>query len=129
MSPATAPRPSARPSLRTAATTLALLAATVAATMPSPSSAQQNTAPPADPADVESIDAIITALYDVISGDAGVARDWDRFLSLFAPGGTLSPVGRPPGASTYQRNVITPGEYAERVGEMLEANTLAPAFR
>ena len=34
------------------------------------------TAPVANPADVESIDAIIGAVYDVISGEAGEARDW-----------------------------------------------------
>ena len=36
-------------------------------------------------ADVASVDAIITALYDVISGPAGGKRDWDRFRSLFIP--------------------------------------------
>src|SRR5512139_5410 len=36
-----------------------------------------------NPADVASPEAIITAVYDVISGDAGVARDWDRFRTLF----------------------------------------------
>ena len=46
----------------------------------------------ADPADVESIDAIVAAVYDVISGDAGEARDWDRWRSLFAEGATLSAV-------------------------------------
>ena len=117
----TTARPSAPSSRCAVAATLALLAAAAAVTLPSPSSAQQH-APPASPADVESIDAIITALYDVISGDAGVARDWDRFLSLFAPGGTLSPVGRPRGESTYQRRVITPDEYAGGIGESLEAN-------
>lgn len=49
--------------------------------------------PPADPADVESIDAIIAAIYDVISGPAG-QRDWERMRSLFAPGGRLIPVSR-----------------------------------
>ncbi|HUQ82696.1 MAG TPA: hypothetical protein VM076_16215, partial [Gemmatimonadaceae bacterium] len=39
-------------------------------------------APPANPADVKSIDAILTALYDVISGPAGQPRNWDRFRSL-----------------------------------------------
>lgn len=48
--------------------------------------------PMADPADVESIDAIITAVYEVISGDAGVERDWDRFRSLFLPQARLMPV-------------------------------------
>lgn len=37
----------------------------------------------AAPADVESADAIIAALYDVISGPAGQERDWDRLRSLF----------------------------------------------
>ena len=45
---------------------LPLLAATVIA-LPTTASAQQ---PPADPADVASIDAIMTAVYEVISGDA-----------------------------------------------------------
>ena len=36
-----------------------------------------------NPADVESVDAIITALYDVISGPAGQERNWDRLRSLF----------------------------------------------
>ena len=48
--------------------------------------------PVAKPVDVASPDAIIAALYDVISGDAGVARDWDRLRSLFIPEGRLAPV-------------------------------------
>ena len=66
-------------------------------------------APTADPADVESVDAIITALYDVISGPAG-DRDWDRFRSLFAPRATLSPMVQRPDGSIPLR-VITPEEY------------------
>src|SRR5215216_1186711 len=55
--------------------------------------------PVANPADVASMDSIIAALYDVISGPAGKKRDWDRFRSLFAPGARLIPTGarRPPG--------------------------------
>ena len=41
--------------------------------------------------DVESIDAIISAAYDVISGPAGSPRDWDRERSLFFPGARLIP--------------------------------------
>lgn len=40
--------------------------------------------------DVETIDSIITALYDNISGPAG-PRDWDRERSIFAPGAHLMP--------------------------------------
>jgi len=43
-----------------------------------------NTLPAAKPADVSSRDAIVTALYDSISGPAG-DRNWDRFRSLFIP--------------------------------------------
>jgi hypothetical protein len=45
----------------------------------------------ADPADVESIDAIVTAAYDGISGPAGKKRDWDRERSLYFPGARLIP--------------------------------------
>ena len=44
-----------------------------------------------NPADVESIDAIIAATYDVISGPAGKQRDWDRERSLFYQGARLMP--------------------------------------
>jgi len=49
----------------------------------------------ADPRDVESIDAIITAAYDVISGPAGKKRDWDRERSLYYPGARLIPTAKP----------------------------------
>ncbi len=47
--------------------------------------------PKANAADVESIDAIIAAAYDVISGPAGKKRDWERERSLFFPGARLVP--------------------------------------
>lgn len=56
-----------------------------------PTYAQDNTRPEAKPEDVESSDAIIAALYDVISGPAGEKRDWDRMRSLFIPEGRLIP--------------------------------------
>jgi hypothetical protein len=43
------------------------------------------------PADFSSIDAIINAAYDGISGPAGKKRDWDRERSLFLPGARLIP--------------------------------------
>ncbi len=45
----------------------------------------------AAPEDVASIDAIIEASYDVISGAAGEARNWDRERSLFHPGSRHMP--------------------------------------
>ena len=50
--------------------------------------------PPANPADVSSVGAIVTAVYDVISGRAGEPRDWDRMRSLFVPGARLIPTFR-----------------------------------
>ena len=49
----------------------------------------------ADPADVASIDAIVRAAYDVISGSLGEKRDWDRERSLFCPGARLIPTAKP----------------------------------
>ena len=48
-------------------------------------------AAPAAPADVASPDAIMAAVYDVISGPAGQKRDWDRMRSLFYAGARLIP--------------------------------------
>ena len=50
-------------------------------------------APAARAADVASVDAIVAALYDVISGPAGAPRDWDRMRALFAPEGKMAAVG------------------------------------
>ncbi len=45
----------------------------------------------ANPADVATIDSIITAAYDGISGPAGKKRNWDRERSLYMPGARLIP--------------------------------------
>ena len=39
--------------------------------------------------DVASVDSIMAALYDSISGPAGKARDWDRLRSLFRNDGRM----------------------------------------
>jgi hypothetical protein len=48
--------------------------------------------PKAKPADVDSIDHILAALYDVISGPAGQPREWLRMKSLCVPEARLIPV-------------------------------------
>ena len=72
--------------------------------------------------DVHSVDAIVGALYDVISGPAGEKRDWDRMRSLFVPGARLIPT-RPrkdsPGADAH---VLTVDEYIERSSPLFEKN-------
>jgi hypothetical protein len=47
--------------------------------------------------DVASIDTIIRASYDGISGPAGQQRDWDRERSLFYPGARLIPTAKDAG--------------------------------
>ena len=47
-------------------------------------------APPAQAADVDSPEALIRAVYSVISGAAGAERDWPRLISLMAPGAIFS---------------------------------------
>lgn len=53
--------------------------------------------PKANSTDVGSLDAIIAACYDVISGPAGRERDWERERSLFYPGARLIPTATVPG--------------------------------
>jgi hypothetical protein len=49
-----------------------------------------------DEHDVESIDGIVNALYEEISGPAG-ERNWDRERTLFLPGARLVPSRSVPG--------------------------------
>ena len=72
-----------------------------------------------NPADVESIDAIIAAAYDVISGPAGKKRDWNRERSLFISGARLIPTGARPTGEVGSR-VLTPDEYVQRSAPRLE---------
>ncbi len=54
--------------------------------------------PAAKPEDVKSMDAILVAIYDVISGPAG-DRDWKRFRSLFLPQARFTQVSTGPDGS------------------------------
>jgi hypothetical protein len=79
-------------------------------------------------ADVSSVDNILAALYDVISGPAGKARDWDRMRSLFIPGARLMPTSpvRPAGTKPdapltgkedYATHVFDVEGYVERASK------------
>ncbi|MGA2001204.1 MAG: hypothetical protein ABSG52_14530 [Terriglobales bacterium] len=70
--------------------------------------------PTASPADVKSIDSIVAALYDVISGPAGQKRDWNRFRSLFWPGAHLIPVGAKQDKTGNAARVLTVEDYVTR---------------
>jgi len=104
---------------------LALLIAAVAAQNPtqqapaSPTSTPgaSSTQPPARPNDVDSIEHIIGAVYDAISGPAGTPRDWDRFRSLYYPGARLIP-SRRDDKGAGRAFVLTPDEYATRAKDV-----------
>lgn len=68
--------------------------------------------PQANPNDVDSVEHIIAALYDTISGPVG-PRNWDRFRSLFDPAARLIPSHRGP-SGKVSANSLTVDQYAER---------------
>jgi hypothetical protein len=83
--------------------------------------------------DVSTLDGIIAAVYEVISGPAGQKRDWERMRSLFAPGARLIPTAavRPEGSSPdapltgdepHAAQVLDVDGYIARAGKYLEEN-------
>jgi hypothetical protein len=87
---------------------LAMIAAAFQVTM-------AQTTKEANPADVSTLDGIMKAVYDVISGDAGKARDWDRFRFLFHKDARLIPSNKNPQTGVIGANVLTPEQYITRV--------------
>jgi hypothetical protein len=59
-------------------------------------------APAAKPDDVKSVESILAALYDVISGPPG-ERDWNRFRSLFMPHARLTSAEKSPDGAVRVR--------------------------
>lgn len=76
---------------------------------------------PADPKDIGSIDGIITALYEVISGAAGQARNWDRMRTLFLPEAKLIPTGKRQDG-TFGKRTMSVEDYIQLNGPVLEKN-------
>ena len=76
---------------------------------------------PAATKDVESIDAIIRSLYEVISGPAGQARNWNRMRSLFLPEAKMIATGTSQTGEIVKR-VMTVEDYITRNGPVLEKN-------
>jgi hypothetical protein len=76
----------------------------------------------ANPAEVGSIDAIITAAYDSISGPAGKKRNWNHMRSLFIPGARLIPTARDAGKHGVDLapNILDIDGYIARVEPFFE---------
>ncbi|HEY0113965.1 MAG TPA: hypothetical protein VGB59_12575 [Allosphingosinicella sp.] len=112
-----------------------LAAAIAAAAAAAPAAAQQPAAPAAapakpspflvvtegrmaaKPADVASLDAILRAVYDVISGPAGQRRDWNRMRSLFTANARMMPHG-PRGlrSGSVEDYIVESGPFLEGKG-------------
>jgi hypothetical protein len=69
--------------------------------------------------DVESVDAIIQSLYNVISGPAGEKRNWDRMRTLFIPEGKMMATGKRQDG-TMGKRVMTVEDYINTSGPFLE---------
>lgn len=69
--------------------------------------------------DGRTVDTIVKALYDVISGPAGKKRDWARFRALFAPDARMIAVAVNAQGQVVQR-ALKPEDYETRIGPILE---------
>src|SRR5687768_16030275 len=101
---------------------LLILVISVATTSAAQAPVAAAVAKEADPKDVASIYLIMKAVYDVISGDAGKLRDWDRFRSLFHKDARLIPSGKNPQTGVIGARVMTPEDYVKTSGPFLEKN-------
>jgi hypothetical protein len=70
--------------------------------------------------DAQSVDSIVTAMYEILSGPAGMPRDWARFRALFAEGARLMPI-----VSTadrqYSIRMLSVEEFIHRVDPIFAA--------
>ena len=78
--------------------------------------------PAAKPDDVRSVDAIVDALYTVISGPRGQPRDWDRMRSLFLPDGRLIPSRADRETHRADAVILSIDGYIERSSPNMAAN-------
>jgi hypothetical protein len=74
--------------------------------------------PPAKPADVNSLDSILAAVYNVISGPPG-DRDWNRFRSLFIPEARLTSAHKNKNGSFFLEDVEG---YAQGAGDYFKTH-------
>ncbi|MBN8688192.1 MAG: hypothetical protein J0M10_14295 [Chitinophagales bacterium] len=74
---------------------------------------------PADPKDVSTADALLTAVYTTISGPAGETRNWDRFRTLFLPEARLVATGKRADGMMGKRTMSVE-DYIKTSGPFLE---------
>jgi len=77
------------------------------------------TTPPALAADVQNVDAIVAALYDVISGGVGQARNWNRMRSLFIPEARIMAIFPKKDGKELGLRIMTLSDYIANAGPRL----------
>ena len=77
---------------------------------------------PVNPSDVSSVDAIIKAVYDVISGPAAQTRNWDRMRTLFISDARLIPAGKNQTSGEGTIRSLKLEDYIKTAGPFLEKN-------
>ena len=82
--------------------------------------------PVAKPQDVKTPEAILNAVYEVISGGKGQARDWNRMRSLFIPDARLIPAISVPATTGQPAHtdaiILTIDDYIARSSGRMTAN-------
>jgi hypothetical protein len=73
------------------------------------------------PSDVSTLDGVLHAFYDVISGPAGQPRQWERDRTLYFPGAVLVPTGIQKEDSKPYAQVLDMDGYIKRTNDILLA--------
>jgi hypothetical protein len=93
----------------------------VGAQEPTPPPTLASRVPAPKPDDVKSVDAIMHAVYDVISGPAG-DRDWNRFRSLFVPEARLTSAVAPRKPGDPAIRLLTVDDYVSKAGSYFKTS-------
>ncbi|MCF8273199.1 MAG: hypothetical protein K9I95_05140 [Flavobacteriaceae bacterium] len=74
-----------------------------------------------DSSKVKTLDSTIKTLYNVISGEKGVERNWELFKYLFKPGAKLIPSGKD-AEGVFKVRYMSPDDYIKSSGDWLIEN-------
>lgn len=77
------------------------------------------TSPAAQANDVKSLDGIVAALYDVISGGIGQPRNWNRMRSLFIPEARIMAIMPKRDSSDLALKIMSISDYIANSGPVL----------
>lgn len=106
------------PALRCAPLPIAALCAALLLLAATPMTAKAQDDVAVRPEDVETIDGVMAAFYEVVSGPVGEPRQWARDRTLWLPGAAVVPTRDGPDGAP-QAEVLDPAGFAARTDEFL----------